>query len=111
MAPHGTIIGQLQTATGAQTSTATATPPTAISQVTASPTQLHHLQTAQSQQIAISQPQQVPLPPTAVSPPKEVENNPPLTVADSQGVPEAVEILKEDILDGNYNYLLWRKVL
>jgi hypothetical protein len=53
MAPAGTIIGQIQTSTQ----------PTTM-QVTASPSQVQHLQPGTPQTITISTPQQVPLPPT-----------------------------------------------
>lgn len=99
MAPHGTIIGQIQTTAPAQhTATVTATP-TGLPQVSASPTQIQHLQAAPPQAI-ISQPQQVSLPPTAISPPKEAESNQSVAVADSQNVPVAVESQKEETPGG-----------
>lgn len=101
MAPPGTIIGQIQTTTQAQQApTAAPTPPASIPQVAASPTQIQHLQTAQPQAIAISQPQQVSLPQPAVSPPKEVDSSPPVTMADSQNGPVTTESQKEEVVDG-----------
>lgn len=111
MAPPGTIIGQIQAAAPTQQQPTTATPPTAIPQVTASPTQIQHLQATQPQAISIPQPQQVTLPPTSVSPQKEVESNTPVSMADSQSLPVSTENLKEEVVDGEYYNFNLQKVL
>lgn len=89
MAAPGTIISQIQ---------ATPTQPT-IPQVAASPTQLQQIQSGAQQNIAISQPQQIPLPPT-ISPPKE--NTTEASVADSatQNINSTLETTKETVADG-----------
>lgn len=99
MAAPGTIISQIQ---------ATPTQPTTIPQVTASPTQLQQIQSGAQQNIAISQPQQVPLPPT-ISPPKE--NTTEASVADSatQNVNSMSETTKENIADGKLQCMFIKK--
>ncbi|RZB39062.1 polyhomeotic-like protein 1, partial [Asbolus verrucosus] len=89
MAPHGTIIGQIQTSSQ----------PTAM-QVTASPSQVQQLQQGAPQTITISTPQQVPLPPTV--PPLKIDTQSETTTADSatQGtVPVIAEAAKESTGD------------
>lgn len=99
MTSTGTIIGQIHAAS-TQPSAVTATTPTSIQQVAASPNQIQHLQATQPQTITISQPQPAPLPPTTISPPKEVDHTTPITTSDSQNTPMIMDTQKEEIIDG-----------
>lgn len=97
MAPHGTIIGQIQTAP-------TATP-NGIPQVAA--TQLQQIQQGTQQTLALSVPQQVPLPPTIAPIKEEVATNTgtdstTTTTATSTQSESQDDISKENGTDGKY---------
>lgn len=92
MAPPGTIIGQIQATTQ----------PSAIPQATASPTHIQQLQASGPHQIAITQAQQVPLPPSIPPVPKEVstESNNTDSMATNGGL--HMDSSKDNTADGEY---------
>lgn len=89
MAPPGALIGSIQTSTQA----------TAM-QVTATPSQVQHLQTGTSQTLTLPAPQQVPLPPTV--PPVKMDHAeiPATDNMPQSAMPQEIADAKNNMLEG-----------